>query len=112
MLETALEVTVGAGVAFRFAVVNAGDTPVELTFRDACRADFAVIDGEEEVWRYSDGRAFAQTLTEANLQPGEGAAFEEIWPDPDPGDYTAEATLRVRERERERDISARTPFSV
>ncbi|MFT4911380.1 MAG: hypothetical protein ACI9TI_002566, partial [Natronomonas sp.] len=28
MLETALEVTVGDGVAFEFSVVNAGDTPI------------------------------------------------------------------------------------
>lgn len=108
MLDTALEVTVGDGVEFSFAVVNAGDTPIELTFRDACRADFAVYDAGKEVWRYSDGRAFAQTLTDLDLQPGEEATFEETWPDPVPGDYTAEATLRVRER----DISAQTPFSV
>lgn len=108
MLETALEVTVGDGVEFSFSVVNAGDTAVELTFRDACRADFAVYQGENERWRYSDGRAFAQTLTTADLQPGESAAFEEVWPEPAAGDYTAEATLRVRER----DVSARTPFSV
>ena len=108
MLDATLEVTVGDGVVFGFTVVNAGDTPVELTFRDACRADFAVYEGDEEVWRYSDGRMFAQALSTADLQPGETAAFEETWPDPVPGDYTAEATLRVRER----DVSARTPFSV
>ncbi|MDR9430327.1 MAG: BsuPI-related putative proteinase inhibitor [Natronomonas sp.] len=108
MLETALEVTVGDGVSFRFSIVNAGDTPIELTFADACRADFAVFADGVEVWRYSDGRAFAQTLTDAELQPGETAAFEEVWPDSTPGDYTAEATLRVRERA----VSARTPFSV
>lgn len=108
MLDSALEVTVGEGVQFRFTVVNAGDTPVDLTFRDACKADFAVYEGGEERWRYSDGRAFAQTLATADLQPGETAVFEETWPDPDPGDYTAEATLRVREH----DVAARTPFSV
>jgi hypothetical protein len=31
-----------------------------------------------------------------------------VWPEPIPGDYTAEATLRVVER----DSTARTPFSV
>lgn len=108
MLEAALEVTVGEGVEFRLSVVNAGDTPVELTFRDACRADFAVREDGTERWRYSDGRAFTQELTTATLRPGEAAAFEEIWPEPASGDYTAEAALRVREAE----ISARTPFSV
>jgi hypothetical protein len=108
MLESSLDVTVGDGVSFRFAVVNGGDTTVELTFRDACRADFAVSEDGEEVWRYSDGRMFAQTLATADLQPGETAAFTETWHDPEPGEYTAEATLRVRER----NVSVRTPFSV
>lgn len=109
MLDTALEVTVGDGVAFSFSIVNAGDTPIELTFRDGCRADFAVVDADDgEIWRYSDGRAFTQALATADLQPGETASFEAEWPDPVPGDYTAEATLRVRER----NVTARTPFSV
>jgi subtilase family serine protease len=107
MLESSLEVTVGDGVSFRFTVANGGDTPVELTFQDACKADFAVYE-DGAVWRYSDDRAFAQTLTTAELQPGETATFEEVWPDPTPGDYTAEATLRVVER----TVRARTPFSV
>jgi hypothetical protein len=108
MLDASLSVSVGDGVRFRFTVVNAGDAPVELTFRDACRADFAVTEDDEEVWRYSDDRAFAQQVGHADLQPGESAVFEEAWPDPDPGNYTAEASLRVREA----DVVARTPFSV
>lgn len=108
MLESSLEVTVGGdSVSFHFTVSNGGDTPVELTFRDACKADFAVH-GDGEVWRYSDDRTFAQMLTTAELQPGEAASFDAKWPDPDTGDYTAEATLRVVER----DVIARTPFSV
>jgi uncharacterized repeat protein (TIGR01451 family) len=108
MLDAALEVTVGDGVHFTFTVVNPGNTPLEVTFRDACRADFTVYEDDTEVWRYSDGEAFAQVLTSADLQPGEAATFEKTWPDPKPGDYTAEATLRILED----DVSARTPFSV
>ena len=108
MLETALEVTVGDGVAFELSVVNAGDTPIELTFRDPCRADFAVYRDGREVWRYSDGRVDDGSVAEADLRPGEAATFGETWPTPRPGDYTAEATLRIRER----DVSTRTPFSV
>lgn len=108
MLDAALDVTVGGEVRFRLVVSNAGDTPVDLTFRDACRADFAVYEDGEERWRYSDGRAFAQVLTNADLQPGERATFEAAWPEPEPGDYTAEATLRVIEH----DVTRRTPFSV
>ena len=108
MLDAALDVTVGDGVRFQLVVSNAGDTPIELTFRDACKVDFAVYEDDEERWRFSDGRAFAQVLTNADLQPGERAAFEAEWPDAEPGDYTAEATLRVLEH----DVTRRTPFSV
>jgi hypothetical protein len=108
MLDASVDVTVGDGVGFTFTVENGGDRPVELTFRDACKADFAVYADDREVWRHSDGRVFAQMITRAELQPGESAAFEETWPHPQPGDYTAEATLRVTEHE----ITARTPFSV
>jgi hypothetical protein len=109
MLESSLEVTVGGdSVSFRFTITNGGDTPIELTFRDACKADFAVSEDGEERWRYSDDRMFAQMLTTAELQPGETATFDAEWPDPVPGDYTAEATLRVVERE----VTARTPFSA
>lgn len=108
MLDSALEVTVGDGVKFNFSVVNASDAPVEVTFRDTCKVDFAVYRDDTELWRYSDGQMFAQTLTTADIQPGETAIFEESWPNPSAGDYTAEATLRVREC----DVRARTPFSV
>jgi hypothetical protein len=109
MLDSSLEVTVGEGVTFRFTVSNGTGGPVELTFRDACRADFAVLsEDDEEVWRWSEGRAFAQELGHARLEPGEEAVFEEAWPDPEPGGYTAEATLRVLEEE----VRAETPFSV
>lgn len=109
MAETSLDVTVTDEVSFRFAVTNGDDAPLELTFRDAGQADFAVLTREgEEVWRWSEGRMFAQALQTARLEPGETATFEGTWPDPEPGEYTAVATLRVRERE----ISARADFSV
>ena len=108
MLDSSLEVTVGEDVSFRFTVSNGTDGPVELTFRDAGRADFTVRRDDEEVWRYSEGRMFSQAIGHARLEPGEEAVFEEEWPDPEPGDYTAEAALRVDEF----DVHAETPFSV
>ena len=108
MFEMALKVTVGDSVTFHLSVTNAGDTSIELTFRDACQADFTVYDGPTEVWRYSDRKAFTQTLTKADFHPGETATFEQRWPDPIEGAFTAEATLRVREGE----CRTRTPFSV
>lgn len=108
MLESSLGVTVDGAVTFHFTVRNAADEPVELTFRDAGRADFAVLEDGEEVWRWSDGRMFAQVLRTVELEPDEETTIEESWPDPRPGEYTAAATLRVREA----DVSAETSFSV
>ncbi|WP_255196797.1 BsuPI-related putative proteinase inhibitor [Halorarius litoreus] len=108
MLDASLTVTVGEGVSFEFTVTNAGHDPVEVTFRDAGKAEFVVYEDDTEVWRWSDGQLFAQVLQPARFEPGEEAVFAESWPDARPGDYTAEATLRVSEV----DISARTPFSV
>jgi hypothetical protein len=111
MLDCSLSVTVGSGsaVTFRFTVANASDEPVELTFPDSGRAEFVVYaeDGEE-VWRWSEGRAFTQAIEHSDLQPGQEAVVEESWPDAEPGDYTAEASLRCVDA----DASARTPFSV
>lgn len=112
LLDASLEVTVdGRGDRVRFALVveNASHDPVSVTFRDSGDADFAVrTTGGEEVWRWSEGRMFAQALRPAEFAPGESATFEAEWPDPDPGDYTAIGELRVREA----DVTARTPFSV
>ncbi|WP_276258171.1 BsuPI-related putative proteinase inhibitor [Haloglomus litoreum] len=111
-LDASLEVTVDGGgqrVAFALVVENAGYDPVSVTFRDSGDADFAVLTADgEEVWRWSDGRVFAQALRPAEFAPGESATFEAEWPDPRPGDYTAVGELRVREVE----VRAETPFSV
>jgi hypothetical protein len=111
-LDASLEVTVDSGgtsVQFTLVVENASNDPVEVTFRDAGNADFAVLtaDGEER-WRWSEGRAFAQVLRPARFEPGESATFEAEWPAPEPGDYTAVGELRTREAE----VRAETPFSV
>ncbi len=109
MLEASLTVTVGEEVSFRLVVANANDEPAEVTFRDAAHADFSVLrDDGHEVWRWSAGRAFMQALQPARFEPGEEAVFEESWPDPEPGDYTARAELRTVGE----NVVAETPFSV
>lgn len=108
MLEGSLRVTVGENVRFEFVVTNTGADPVEVTFRNGGQADFVVYEEGSEVWRWSEGRMFTQMLQPATFDPGDEAVFEEVWPDAQPGDYTAEATLRVQEV----DVTARTPFSV
>lgn len=100
MLEARLHTeTTGEEVFFEFTVSNADDQPVDLRFRDACRADVAVLADGEEVWRWSDGQMFAQAVEEARLNPGESAAFEFEWSDPEPGTYRAVGELRLLDRQ-------------
>ena len=82
-------------VSFTFTVENAGDDPVILSFRDACTADFAVLDGETERWRWSRGRMFTQALQSESLDPGESVTYEGEWQNPEAGTHTAVATLEA-----------------
>ena len=96
------------GVEFTFDVRNEGDGDVELTFSDARKADVVVRDGDEAVWRYSEGRMFAQMIQQATLGAGDVETFQVAWEDPEPGDYEAVATLAARNA----DVEAATSFSV
>ena len=101
MLETTLDARAEeVSVELVLSVENAGDDPVTLTFSDAQRAEFvARVDGDngdgdgEEVWRWSRGRMFAQSVSEVTFPPGEARAFEATWENPDPGAYRIEAEL-------------------
>ena len=95
-------------VSFTFTVENDADEPVTLSFRDAHSADFAVLDGDDERWRWSQGRMFAQVLQSAELAPGKSATYEGEWQSPKSGSYTAVANLEAENQECE----ARTEFSV
>ncbi|WP_436347746.1 BsuPI-related putative proteinase inhibitor [Natronorubrum sp. FCH18a] len=95
-------------VTFAFTVTNRGSEPVDLQFSDACKAEFVVTEDGREVWRFSEGRMFAQMLSTDRLESGETATYEGEWMSPQPGGYIARAELRARERACE----ARTDFAV
>ena len=92
-LEGTLSVTVSGDVTFEYVVTNTGTSPVELTFRSGKRADVVVTQGEEEVWRWSDGRMFTQAIQEYTMDPGESITQEFIWKEPASGTYDAIASL-------------------
>lgn len=97
-LDGQLEVTAELGaVELAFTVQNAGVEPVELAFASGQVADFAVYDGDTEVWRWSDDRLFTQAIKTATLAPGESFTETGTWADPVPGEYTATATLCARD---------------
>ncbi|MFC4450377.1 BsuPI-related putative proteinase inhibitor [Halorussus aquaticus] len=108
-LQSSVSATVESDrVAFEYTVENVGDDPVELTFRSTLTADFAVLDGGEEVWRASEGQMFAQMLQTETIDPGDSETFSGEWDDPSPGDYAVVAELNTTDG----DAEARTDFSV
>ncbi len=102
-LEGTLDVTVSTAdggsstVEFAFTVTNAGSETVDLQFSDAAKAEFVVREGDREVWRFTEGRVFAQMLSTDRLEPGASTTYDGEWDDPRPGAYTAVAELRTRE---------------
>ncbi|MFP4590979.1 MAG: BsuPI-related putative proteinase inhibitor [Halobacteriales archaeon] len=82
-------------VQFTYRVRNRGDEPVDLRFRSGQRIDVVVTeaDSDRPAWRASDGRMYTMAIGFVHLDPGEAATFEEVWREPRPGAYRAEATL-------------------
>ncbi|MEF8887133.1 MAG: BsuPI-related putative proteinase inhibitor [Haloarculaceae archaeon] len=93
-LDGHLDVAVGGDtVEFTFTVTNVDTEPVDLSFRSGKVADVAVYADGAEVWRWSEGRMFTQALDAETLAPGDSFRHGATWPDPQPGEYVAEATL-------------------
>lgn len=96
MLTGDLSVETDGVVRFVFRVRNEGDGPSDLEFRNSCHADFAVYDGDEERWRWSDGRMFMQVIEHRTIDPGGEETFEGEWDSPEPGEFVARAELKAR----------------
>lgn len=92
----------GEIIPLRLSVTNTGSKPHPLTFPSAQTHDFSVTDGaSKEVWRWSNGRAFAQTFITQNQEPGAagtlnyfGAVKAGVLP---PGEYTVTGWLTAQE---------------
>lgn len=85
-------------VRFEVTITNNGSESVDLRFRSGLEVDVAVMAGDTEVWRWSDGRFFTQALQTLKLAPGESERYIRRWENPSPGDFTAVATLEDRGR--------------
>ena len=70
----------GQPVSMLLVVVNDTTGTVDLKFPSAKRHDF-IIKGDEGrvVWQWSAGRAFAQSIVERRLDPGQGLTSAAVW---------------------------------
>ena len=94
-LASSLSVRVQDGVALALRVTNSSDKQLEINFPGGQTYEFRVVDaGGRELWRWSEGRMFTQSLQNRLLGAGETLTFEEQWKAPVAhGKFVAIATL-------------------
>ena len=91
--------TYGQGESVRITLTkrNISNRTIVLRYRTTQRFEFVVRRGAETVWRWSDGRSFAQATATVRLAPGESQVFRATWNQRNtrgrqvaPGNYTIE----------------------
>lgn len=104
-LETsALYTYNGEKVVFTIELMNQHENTRQLTFSSGQQFEITVTnEGGDEVYRYSDGKAFTMALVERELAPGEILSWQEAWDLTDKsgdrvpeGLYTAEIEVLAR----------------
>src|SRR5215213_3856581 len=94
-LESSLAVKVTDGVKFTLNVRNNGPRMIELRFPNGKTHDFYVLDESGvEVWRWSKGRMFTQTLQNKLIKSRDNVLFVDKWDAANAhGKFTAVAVL-------------------
>jgi hypothetical protein len=88
-------VEVGQSVRLALGVRNDSGRDQKLTFASAQRYDFAARLGSREVWRWSEGRMFAQAI-QTEVIPGQSARrYMQTWQPADPGTYVVIAVYKA-----------------
>jgi hypothetical protein len=93
-IASTLDVKVGDDVKFSFHVTNTSAKRVELRFPSGQTHDITVLDNQgREVWRWSRGRMFTQSMQNKVLGASDTLTFTETWHPEHAGQYTAVASL-------------------
>jgi len=86
--------TARGDVRFAIEVNNDSRKRVELNFPSGRTHDFAVLDANgKEVWRWSQGRMFTQSMQNHLLESNDSVVYAERWSPPARGRYTLVAQL-------------------
>ncbi len=112
-VEAHLDVSVGERVNFAFRITNNAARTLELLFPTGQTHDIVVSDSSgREVWRWSAGRMFTQSLQNRILDSNGTLTWEATWEGGDgylaPGKYVATASLLSENKPMEQ----RVEFSV
>ena len=93
-LVSRLVVVVKNGVAMDFRVMNAGTKRLEVNFPSGQTHEVVVVDSQgREVFRWSRGRMFTQSLQNKVLHASDTLDYDAVWENAPAGKYTAIATL-------------------
>jgi hypothetical protein len=93
-LVSRLVVVVKNGVAMDFRVMNAGTKRLEVNFPSGQTHEVVVVDSlGHEVFRWSKGRMFTQSLQNKVLHASDTLDYDAVWQNAPAGKYTAIATL-------------------
>ncbi|MFY4774314.1 BsuPI-related putative proteinase inhibitor [Metabacillus sp. RGM 3146] len=67
-------------VVFTLTVQNLSDSKKSMEFRSGQKYEIQVKDSSgEEIYRYSKGKMFIQSLSQLVLEPGESKSYKETW---------------------------------
>ena len=110
-IEGALDVKVADRVSFALQVTNNAERRVELVFPSGQTYDLAVMDSlGREVWRWSEGRIFTQSLQSRVLESTESFSYSAAWkPEALHGSFTAVAYLRSENHPLEQRVAFSLP---
>jgi hypothetical protein len=94
-LSTIVASTAASEVSLTLTVKNPNAQPIDVTFPSGQKYDFVVTDSltGKDVWRWSAGRAFTQSLETRTVPPNGALTFTEKWTPPAKGLYLAHGFL-------------------
>jgi hypothetical protein len=94
-LELMVDVNVLRNQAeFIITLINNSSETKKLEFSSSQKYEIIVTDqNNQEVYRYSEGKMFAQALESTSIKPAESIKWEEVWEDIEPGEYEVEVSI-------------------
>ena len=92
---TLTQISGSHATSFALELKNPGKL-TEVRFTSGKTHDFVVLDEKDrEVWRWSAGRLFTQSLQTKQLKTGDSIRFEATWDSVAPGRYRVVASLNT-----------------